>query len=79
MSRLGNFETIEIPEKHSSKEISPVSPIEEADRKKLDSISKNFKESGLSEADSKIDSQHTKNNILFLMPTNLYVLTAIYH
>lgn len=63
MSRLGNFETIEIPEKHSSKEISPVSPIEEADRKKLDSISNNFKEPGLSEADSKIDSQHQKNNL----------------
>lgn len=62
MSRLGNFETIESPEKHSSKESFPVSPIEAADRKKLDPVSQNCKESSLSESNSKIDSPNHKSN-----------------
>lgn len=56
MSRLGNFDTIENPEKQSSKEITAIPPIEEVDRKKLDPVSQKFKESSLSEADSNSDS-----------------------
>lgn len=56
MSRLGNFDTIENPEKQSSKEITSIPPIEEVDRKKLDPVSQKYKESSLSEADSNSDS-----------------------